>query len=301
MGIWGGIMSKGRQGVSLLEVLVVLGIIALLVGLLLPAVQRARQAALGIKCRNQVKQIVLAFHNFATTSGDFLPSLDAQKGTANFDSAQSPLSSIFPYLDVNVPTYYEAVDFVAAGDRLYLSPADPSVPGTLPSINKTAARSSYGVNAWAFCPNPNLGSTFPDGLSQTIILGEHYQKCGERTRFDWYLTARLTSSQDVHRASFADGGPLPILAGLYGAHDDVYPVTTGAPPTTGPSRGNSTFQHRPSPVATACDPALLQGLQGGGLLVGMGDGSVRVLSPGISMSVFWALVTPMGGEVIDDY
>lgn len=294
------------RGVTLLEVLVALAIVGVLAGLLLPTIQIARAAAVRLKSANKLRQIVHATHNYAAAHG-VLPGYDTYLTNDLTNSeGPNPFEAILPFLEgdraITPNPYHERQwEYVPA----YVSPADTSFarplngPGSDPgSFLYISGDHSYPANGQAIRLGATLTGSFPDGASTTVGFAERYARCHETAT--WWLL-----SSDGSRASSGPNAPLGIctLPSVRRPtfadpdYDDVVPVTVNG--VTRPSVAGRTFQA--APTIEACDYRVPQTPHASGMLMAYLDGSVRMTRPGIDPAVFWATVTPAGGESVGDW
>jgi prepilin-type N-terminal cleavage/methylation domain-containing protein len=281
-----------RKGFTLIEMLVVIGIVAVLIGLLLPAVQKVREAAARMASTNKLKQIITATHNFAATREGRLPTIDGSAGGPNPKHAL--WVALLPYIEQDaLYRRFQDAEWGFTDDNLvtvmaYISPADPTFPS---EQSARIASISYAANAQVFYGGPSLSATFGDGTSNTFAFAEHYADCGNG-HFAWPL---ILAYQGLHRATFADGGP---NVASYANCGDDFPITTGIPPVTTGPRGR-TFQVAPrGGLGSDSDIAVPNTPHRGGMLTALADGSVRTLAPGMSESTYWGAVTPARGEIL---
>jgi len=274
------------RGFTLIELLVVIAIIAILVGLLLPAVQKVREAAARTQCSNNLKQIGLAVHNYVSSNDSHVPPIYSNAG----GNTGSLLYFLLPFVEQN-PIYTLAAGNSGSNPAAYSAvvkifncPSDPTQPaGTWNGWGS----SSYAGNVMVFMPPPNgpgtITSSMIDGTSNTVMFGERYKLCqpssGGHTDPVWAASPYGSPNGDWAVAGF--GWTTSGVAG------GIYPDWTGSAATTPP------FQAAPAP--SACNWYQLQSGHSGGMNVGLGDGSVRNVNTNLSLATWQAACNPSDG------
>jgi prepilin-type N-terminal cleavage/methylation domain-containing protein len=328
------VARRGRPAFTLIELLVVIAIMGVLVGLLVPAVQKVRESAARIQCGNNLRQIALAVYQYSDANQGRMPFLtDTTPGTPTGAYLESLFFAILPYVEQDnlyrsfnpaVPTTYNFDSTTtpgAAGHPLTLfeCPSDASNPGRQTYVVATTvippprppfqgvftgryACTSYAANGLVFRDNSaRMPATFVDGTSNTILFGEHYQTCADATNLWGY------GGYGISNASF---GYLPLPGGfstrkfapdvplrVNGSGQVLGKVGLDSP---GPGTVTKPVPFQLMPRLADCDPSIAQALHPGGMVAALGDGSVRTVSGSITQWTFWAACTPGGGETLPD-
>ena len=288
-------------GFTLIELLVVIAIIAVLIGLLLPAVQRARESSFNTDCKNNLHQLGLAIQTLNDSNGT-LPPLCAPCADPTIASCFTTIPGqykgvnytifayMLPYIEQTSIYHLLTPSGYAGGQyfevvKTYLCPSNLSNNnGKSQTANGGAiawGAGNYGANYLVF-GNPNAANSslrvqgaarFPatlrDGATNTILFAERFSTCGLTSNVNGATTygSLWADSNSVWRSAFN-------LTGSKGTVPTTYPAAL-------------LFQVQPN-YTTSCDINRPNSPHTSGIVAGLGDGSVRFVSQGLSAAT-WAL------------
>jgi prepilin-type N-terminal cleavage/methylation domain-containing protein/prepilin-type processing-associated H-X9-DG protein len=326
-----------RHGFTLIELLVVIAIIAILIGLLLPAVQKVREAASRMKCQNNLKQLGLAAHNYENTNGFLPPSYRFAAVTTSplKIEAYSGLSLLMPFVEqtaigtrydyksvfcdnsppftanVNQPLIVNHLKVMQCpstpeSDRLYSFTLPGSAVGLPFNMSWQASAGDYGVVSgvlgafWNIVPGilPDQGQRH----GMLLMSGTAVYTGGMKM-----VSVSDGTSNTIMLAEVA-GRPGIWMGGKKQASNSAYPM--GVPGGGWGDAINGEHWIKGSSEDGQTQPGLcvincrndqaLYAFHSGGANVVMGDGSVRFLQKSINPANFAYLVTSQRGEVISE-
>lgn len=280
---------SARRGFTLIEMLVVIAIMAILIALLVPAVQRVREAASRLMCSNNLKQQALAMHDYSTAYAGILPPANFQDPVTGAQG--STYFALLPYLDqgnLYTANVQNGQGYLGAGATVlavFQCPSDVTLGNGMAGGE---ALSSYSVNSCVFCPG-NIGANpgsvtpytmvnIPDGVSNTIAFVEQIPNPPNAPPgYNWWAF------------------PLTCPNGLEGGA----PFWPPAPPLIPPPY---IVQFNPSlnpNDPNFCNPKAAAGFHPSLAMIAMMDGSARSVSSDVTQASWNAAVQPDDGQPVD--
>lgn len=318
------------RGFTLIELLVVIAIIAILVGLLLPAVQKVREAANRMSCQNNLKQMVLATLNMSDTHNGYMPpglGLYPTRTGAPYQGQGGLLFHLLPFVEQGnlyattltgppptdpngntdgrnnnqnwqlQPTYSQwSATMWNNTVKTYACPSD-RFHDLAVSAGGRQDNASYAFNGNVFGVNYQWG--WGQGLSR------YPASISDGTNNTLFFTEKAGVSvgngsawaPDAGYNWYTDWGPVigSVEGGMPQGPASMFVVN---PPNncTNPSEDGG------GPVTGACgDPRNANSPHPGGINVGFGDGHVQFVSITVNANLWWAIQTPAGGEILQAF
>jgi prepilin-type processing-associated H-X9-DG protein len=297
---------RTRSAFTLFQLLVILAVLAILIGLLLPAVQKVREAASRTQSANNLKQMALACHNYHDTYGKFPPGNDGN----NFSAA----AKILPFIEQD--NLFKTVDFKKAIDdeananarktsvRTFVSPRDPQTSvkddwGPINYLFNAGSKPDLADNDGVFYQDSTVGiAQITDGTSNTFMIGETLKGDGGKKAAD-VKRQHVQLGKDALNGIGDDAGVEDWKADKHIVGDRCASWMDGRF-LQGTFTGTRSINDSKPDVS--CDGAGglsgLRSLDDSVVNVAMCDGSVRTITPKVKLEVLKLLTARNDGQVI---
>jgi prepilin-type N-terminal cleavage/methylation domain-containing protein/prepilin-type processing-associated H-X9-DG protein len=330
---------SARGGFTLIELLVVIAIIAILIGLLLPAVQKVREAAARTQCANNLKQMGIALHAYGDANNSYFPTggegtdfANAPKGPSIFDT-HSTFTMLLPYIEqdnifklINLNLYYNHPNQnrdvngrlgAQNGIKIYICPSNGWAQPGGGIDSQGFGRTDYGATCYtdidpvtglrnkATRANGALNVTPGRPLAGTSIVGitdgtSNTIAIAEDTGRDERYVAAYIDPVDGQLRRFWRWAEPDSAYGVSGFQSGSYDAGTAINNTPRPL-GGSTATCLWAPANNCGNNDEIFSFHTGGAQAVFCDGHVALLKESTDRRVVRMLVTPTGGETIPDY